>query len=325
MDLLLLLILPFSVAVSFICSGMEAGLFVLSRWRIGQQAKEGNARAILLNRFLQNPENFLWTIVAGNTLSAISAASILVVFLLGNLATRPVLLVAAFLAAVFVFYVLCDLLPKVLFRKFPNRLCSRMAAPFRLLHIGLSPLVSLIEGFSGWLLKYTGGKMYTGHVFSSRDEFRSVFQDTGTGLSNEERSMINRVLDLQNIPVRQLNIPFSKFPTVLSETPLGELIEIFKDAQLNSIPVWSNHNKQRVAGTVNVKSFMFQETKSDAVTSDFIAPALFVDENIRLDEALRRMQRTGNRLAIIVGRNRTEIGAITLESILQVIFGEVNL
>jgi putative hemolysin len=325
MTLVLLLILPFALAVSFICSGMEAGLFVLSKWRIGQQAKEGNQRAILMHRFLQNPENFLWTILAGNTLSSIAAACIILVFLLSGLESRPALLGLSFFVAVFLFYVLCDLLPKMLFRKFPNRLCSRMAAPFRLLHIALAPLVSLIEAFSGLLLRFTGGKIYTGHVFSSRDEFRFVFQDPSAGLSTEERSMIDRVLELQNIPARQLAIPFSHFPSVSPETPVRELVEIFKDPKLNNIPVWAHASKDRVAGIIHVKSFLFDPLDATATAAKFIAPALFVDENMRLDEVLRRMQRTGNRLAIIVGRDRSEIGAIALESILQVIFGEVNL
>jgi hypothetical protein len=56
------------LALSFVLSGMEAGVFALSRLRIRQQMRAGNASARVLHQFLENPENFLWTIVVGNTL-----------------------------------------------------------------------------------------------------------------------------------------------------------------------------------------------------------------------------------------------------------------
>ena len=54
-------------------------------------------------------------------------------------------------------------------------------------------------------------------------------------------------------------------------------------------------------------------------------PALFLDEDLRLEVALRRMQRSGQRLAVVLGRDRREIGIMSLQDILKVIFGEVSL
>ncbi|MGH8024761.1 MAG: CBS domain-containing protein, partial [Limisphaerales bacterium] len=59
--------------------------------------------------------------------------------------------------------------------------------------------------------------------------------------------------------------------------------------------------------------------------SNYMAPALFLNENTRLDIALRLMQRAGHRLAIVLARNGAEIGAVSLEDILKVLFGEVKL
>jgi CBS domain containing-hemolysin-like protein len=54
-------------------------------------------------------------------------------------------------------------------------------------------------------------------------------------------------------------------------------------------------------------------------------PAYFLPEELHLEEALRRMQATGNRLAIVLSPDRGETGVVGLEDILRVIFGEVNL
>jgi CBS domain containing-hemolysin-like protein len=52
---------------------------------------------------------------------------------------------------------------------------------------------------------------------------------------------------------------------------------------------------------------------------------LFLEEDMRLEVALRRMQRSGQRLAIVLGRERREIGLLSLQDVLKVIFGEVSL
>jgi CBS domain containing-hemolysin-like protein len=58
---------------------------------------------------------------------------------------------------------------------------------------------------------------------------------------------------------------------------------------------------------------------------DYVKPALFVDEDLHLEGALRRMQRSGQRLAIVLARDRRELGVVSLQDILKAIFGEVSL
>src|SRR5882672_8333554 len=120
--------------ISFLLSGMESGVFALSRLRIRQLARRGHARARVLHGYLENPEDFLWTILVGNTLAnfVVVGMGVLLLHLLWG--GEPVLFWAAFTVAVFVFYITCDLLPKMLFRLFPNRLCVALAGPFRMLH-----------------------------------------------------------------------------------------------------------------------------------------------------------------------------------------------
>ena len=59
-----------SLVLSFVLSGMEAGVFALSRLRVRQQMRIGKKSARVLHGFLENPENFLWTIFVGNILAA---------------------------------------------------------------------------------------------------------------------------------------------------------------------------------------------------------------------------------------------------------------
>jgi putative hemolysin len=327
MQALLTLVFGMCLGVSFLMSGMEAGVFTLSRLRIRQQARAGNHRAQALRDYLENPENFLWTILIGNTVANVSIVSLGLLGLQAWLGRWPGLFLAALLAAGLIFYTLCELLPKMLFRLYPNRLCMAFTVPFRLIHFGLRPLVSLMSLFARSLLRWSGGKRFTGRLFGSRDELRVLMQESAQGFTNEERAMINQVLDLQNLTVGQVTLPLSKIVTVSIQTPVPELLSIYRERGFSRLPVVKpEQGRPRIIGFVNLRTLLFSEGLDPKKTAgDFLKPALFLDNEMRLEVALRHMQRTGQRLAIVLGRDRAELGVISLQDILRVIFGDVRL
>src|SRR5207249_1938056 len=125
-----------------------------------------------------------------------------------------------------------------------NRLCMAMALPFGLFHVILKPVVALMEIFSASLLRWSGGRRFTGHLFGNRDEFRFVMQESAQNLSSEERRMINRVLDLQNLAVRQIAVPLSRTVMVSESTPISELLEIFRQRGFTRLPVTREGSKR---------------------------------------------------------------------------------
>jgi putative hemolysin len=75
-----------------------------------------------------------------------------------------------------------------------------------------------------------------------------------------------------------------------------------------------------------LNTFLYQPALDMAKpVSDYVKPALFLDEDLRLEVALRRLQRSGQRLAIVLSRERRELGILSLQDVLKVIFGEVSL
>src|SRR5436190_18342596 len=161
---LIWLLFSFCLALSFVLSGMEAGVFALSRLRIRQQMRAGRRSAKALHDYLEHPENFLWTILVGNTVANFLILGLLVMMMHQALGQRPVWFVLVYLAGVFLFYTFFDFLPKMLFRMFPTRLCIALARPFRFIHLILSPLVAVVEWSSGLLLRWRGGTAFTGRL-----------------------------------------------------------------------------------------------------------------------------------------------------------------
>src|SRR2546428_400290 len=254
----IVLVIALSLALSFFFSGMEAGVFALSRLRIRQLMRVGKPRAKVLYGYLEKPEDFLWTILVGNTLANFVVIGLLVLVLHAQLGQSPVLFLAAFLASVFLFYAACDLLPKMLFRTFPNRLCMALVGPFRFLHAILAPLVSLLAWLSRGLVRWTGGQTFTGQMFGNRDELRMVMQETAQGFSSEEKAMINRVLDLQNLTVGRITTPLEKAITVTTQTPMTEVLAQSRERQLTRFPVWQTEGgRRRIAGVVSLKTLLY--------------------------------------------------------------------
>ena len=84
--------------------------------------------------------------------------------------------------------------------------------------------------------------------------------------------------------------------------------------------------RRRIAGLLAVSTLLFNATLDlQNPVSQHLTPALFLEEDVRLEIALRRMQRAGQRLAIVLARDGSEAGIVTLEDILKRLFGEVKL
>jgi len=115
--------------------------------------------------------------------------------------------------------------------------------------------------------------------------------------------------------------------TVTAQTSLGQALALCRDRGVTRLPVWETRDRQqRIVGLLSLNTVLFQaELNLDQPVSAYLKPALYLEEDLRLEVALRRMQRSGQRLGIVLGRERREIGVISLPDVLKVIFGEVSL
>jgi putative hemolysin len=314
------------LALSFFLSGMEAGVFALSRLRIRQQVRAGNFSAKVLQQYLDNPENFLWTILVGNTVANFLILGWIVVALHGVFTRHWFWFGILYMVIVFFFYAFFDFLPKMLFRTYPTRLCVALARPFRIIYWALRPLVAAVEWFSDLLLRWRGGKIFTGHLFGNREELRLLMQSAQT-FTSEERTMIDRVLDLQTLTVRQAMLPLDRAATVTAQTRVRDVFDLARQRKLTRFPVWDTRDgTRRIIGLLTVDTLIYRsELDVQKTAGDYVQPALYLEEDLRLEIALRRMQRGGHRLAIVLARDRRELGLISLQDVLRVIFGEVSL
>src|ERR1051326_336560 len=318
-QLLVWLLFALCLALSFLMSGMEAGVFALSRLRIRQLMRQGRSSARVLYGYLEHPENFLWTIFVGNTVANLIILGLVVTVLHSVLRHHQFWFIFTYSVIVFLFYAFFDLLPKMLFRTYPNRLSVGLARPFRLIYLLLRPMVALVESSSRALLRWRGGTVFTGRLFGNREELRQVMQESEQAFTSEERTMIKRVLDLQAITVRQAMKPLSEAVIVNAATPLNEALALCRERKLTRLPVReARDGQERIVGLLNLNTVLFQEPAAETKkVADYITPALYLDEDLRLEVALRRMQKSGQRLGTALGRQKREIGIISLQAVVN--------
>ena len=82
---------------------------------------------------------------------------------------------------------------------------------------------------------------------------------------------------------------------------------------------------RRLAGLLDVKNLLFDsERHKEKQVASLVASALFLDEDMTLEDALVRLQRAGRRLGVVLSKDKKEVGVVGTEDIFQVIFGKVR-
>ncbi len=322
MILITIFILILASALSFIFSGIETGIFSINRSRIKLQMREGNKRAAILLNFQREPENFYLTILLGNTM-ANGVLAIVLVLLLKEISSG-VLFWSLFLSCFFTLYTFCDLLPKKLFSRFPDKLSLAAARPFRAVQITLTPFVGLTQALFGKTLASAVGQPLAKRLFSNREELKKLMKDSDDGLSDGERTMISQLLRLNERTLGQTAIPLNLSVTASADSPISGVVDLCKDHRIARVPIWKFGGGQRkVVGIVTLKTSLYKEDyDSNKPASEYMQPALFLPADLKVEAALKRMQRSGQWLAIVTSESQKEAGIVSLQDILKVVFSD---
>ena len=322
MLILKIILLIASSVISFIFSGIEAGVYSINRSRIKKQMREGDKGASLLLNFQRDPNNFYLTVLLGNTI-ANGVFAVMLVLLLHKISSGA-LFWCLFLLCVFSLFTVCDLLPKKLFSQFPIKLSLAVARPFRVTQFLLSPFVSLIQALFGNTLADAVGQPLAKRLFSNREELKKLMKDSDDGLSDEERTMISQVLRLSERTLGQTAIPLNLSVTASADSPISSVVELCKDHRIARVPIWKFGGGQRkVVGIVTLKTSLYKEDyDSNKPASEYMQPALFLPADLKVEAALKRMQRSGQWLAIVTSESQKEAGIVSLQDILKVVFSD---
>ena len=162
----------------------------------------------------------------------------------------------------------------------------------------------------------------------SREELVDLIQDAEDRdlIDNDTREMIEGVLDVAELKVRDIMIPRSQMVTIDIHQGVDEFLPIVIDSQHSRYPVVTD-NKDHVEGILLAKdllSYGFNMTEEVFSLEKVMRPAVIVPESKRVDVLLKEFRSNRYHMAIVVDEYGGVSGLVTIEDILEEIVGEIE-
>ena len=313
------------IAVTAFVSAAETAIFALRRVDLAKWKEEGNATARVIETMLANPNKLISTIFIVNELTNVSISSMIAVFLIAASPSGRLLSLAA---GTFVILVLGDLAPKCL--AWPNaRSFSLVAArPIRLLSAVLSPVRFVLEKTAGAIVRLFGGDAGAGmRGVLSEKEFRAlvdVGEEAGT-LDAGEKELIHNIFELTDQRAGEIMTPLADVFMIPATLPYGELTAQFRRYRRSRVPVYEGE-RRNVTGILYLKDLLRSTADGveNASWAALVKPPFVIPTAKKLPLLLREFQKMKVHLALVVDEFGEIVGIVTLEDVLEELFGEIR-
>jgi putative hemolysin len=306
-------------------SGMETGLISLNRVRLRHEVERKERRALVINRFVEDTEQLLGTMLAGTTLCNVLVAVLSSAMTVRWLGEGFIINLSTTLATSAVVLVTAEIVPKLLFRHYPHRLCLMFADALNAAAWLLAPLVTVLGLLMRLIARLTGrGDEKPSSFFVTREELKHLAKEgeVGGALTSEEREMIHGVFDFPYKTVHEVMMPLSQTVTVAPETGLEELFAISQRTGYARFPVCEGG---KIDGIANVYEILFQGTERAGKTvQDVMQRAQFVSSTDRIHRVLPVLRASRTPISIVINADGKPLGIITIEDIVEEIVGEVE-
>jgi CBS domain containing-hemolysin-like protein len=315
------------------------------RARLAQMAEDGNRLAGMILPVVENPSRLDTYIAAcqlGITLSSLvlgfyaqaSLSSVVAPWLeqlgiasgvaaLSLAATIILLVLTAFQV------VIGELVPKNIAVQYPERLALVTIVPLRWSLVLFRPLIWLFNGSAQVLLKLLGIQPTREHVHvHTAEEIAILVEESGAGgmLDQQERRLIENTLWMRRASVRQIMVPRTRVLAASADISCSELFGQLANSYFSRLPLYDG-SIDNIVGVVHLKDLLCLHAQAGMEHADVrnvMAPALFIPESMPADAAFALLQRKRNHVAIVLDEFGGTAGIVTLEDLIEEIFGEVQ-
>ncbi len=249
--------------VSFVFSGIEAGILSVNRVRLRHRVKLRDRAALRLDALLKQPERLLLTVVI--------VTSLMNIFAIALTATAFVRWwgYAGYFVSLLLFLPLylfgLELFPKSLFRRFPYRALALLSEPLRIADLLLAPLLRLLTGVAQRLVP--PDEQDSRKLFVAREDFKyfTVESERAGTLTPMERQWIHNVVDFRAVTARDLMVPLANFPTLPHNSEVEDLIAASKGGSVDQFLVVSETGE--IVGMVNLFEAVLDRGPHDRISS----------------------------------------------------------
>jgi putative hemolysin len=309
-------------------AGVEMAFYSANRFGIELKKKQGNPTAILLSRLIENPQLFLSTTLLGFTLFLVCFALLFtqVTYPLWNLIRLrydTVRLLLDIVLATFIVLIFAEFIPRAIFRAHSNWILSRLAWLINLFYQLLLPIASLFLHLSDWVLKY----IFNVRLRETKDSLSSGTLETLFQQSNDSEyesqemntELFENALELPKIKIRQCLVPRKEIIGLEVKCTPEQAREKFIDTKLSKLIVYEG-NIDNIIGYIHQLDMFKNPTDLKSV----LLPIPAVPESMSATDLISRFTKDRKSIAWVVDEFGGTAGIVTMEDLLEEIFGEIH-
>ncbi len=318
------------IGISAFFSGSESAYFSLSRELIDRLRETKTPTALRVVRLLSNPRRLLVTILLGNTVVNVSAASV-ATLLTADVSQNfhlphSITIFIEVVVVTLILLILSELTPKVIAVKNPYQFAEKVSIPLSLFFYLFYPVTLILDKFPALV----SGVMATRvkRHFLSKDELKTLIEisEEHGALEEDEREMIHSIFEFSQTTVREIMVPRIDMVCVEINSSLDELIRVIKEKGHTRIPIYDG-KIDNIVGIIHAKEllpFVNNNSKKEKKLADLVREPHFVPDTKRIDELLSELQQAKQHMAIVVDEYGGTAGLITLEDVIEEIVGEIQ-
>ncbi len=321
LGILILVMLLFSAFFS----GSEIAFVSANKLGIEVLKNKGTRRGKIIASFYDKPREFLSSMLVGNNISlvilTILASQLIEPWLLPFFGSNSIALLLGVTIIITVFVLIFgEFIPKTLFRLFSNELLYKLAFPIRFFIWLLFIPTRMMSATSNLFLKYVlRAPEEDVTTVLSRVDLEEYINDNLSEKEDIDKEILTNALNLGQYKVRDCMVPRNEVITVDISEPLETLVQIFIKTKISRIIIIDG-DIEKVKGYVHHQQLFTNPTS----IKKMILPISFVPDAMGLKDLLNTFIRERNNISCVVDEFGGLAGVITLEDILEEIFGEIE-
>ena len=300
-------------------SATETAFLSCNKTRLRTMAEKGNKRAALVNRLNENYDRLLSTILIGNNIVNLTAASIgtvLFVRLYGDIGATISTAVMTVLVLIF-----GEITPKNVAKDCPEKFAMFSAPIIRVLIWIFTPLNFL---FGLWKKLVSKVLHLESDSRMSQEELLMLVEEVREGgtIDSEEGDLLKNAIEFNDMRAEDILTHRVDLEAVDIESTKEEIAEVFTQSKFARLPVYED-SIDNIIGILNMKDFYDGTGITAKSIRDIMTKPLFVLKSEKIDELLKLLQETKSQMAVILDEYGGTLGIVTLEDILEELVGEI--
>jgi len=322
--LISILIIFIFLACVAVFSASENAFFSITPTTV-DELREDDSRFAKATVFLMtHPKKLLATILIGTNFVNVGIV-VLSSFIMNILFDFSINPIAGFIFQVvivtFLIVMIGEVLPKIYAVQNSMKMVKLIASPMYTLSKVLSPLVFILEKSTSIIDKRITKK---GHMLSIDELNHAIDITSEEDAPEEEKEILKSIVNFGNISVKEIMKPRMDVVAYDKKTDLSSLIKEINEWGYSRIPIFEG-NFDRIVGVLYIKDLLPHLGKvNDLAWQKLIKPPYFVPESKKIDDLLKEFQNKRVHLAIVVDEFGGTSGIVTMEDILEEIFGEIK-